>query len=308
MTVKKETGMKLSCLSTDAKPTASDYAVGTVLVETDTGRIYINNGNAWQDLKLYGLTSGSIPFAGTDGEITEDNSNLFWDNTNKRLGIGTADPSQRFHVYLSSDDTSYPFYIGDGTYGIQFGNGTNYGFAPVVIFDAKDSNDRGGWFIGRISPSSDTGTTPVFVIDSRTTSGSITTRPIFAIENNTDSKFLIDAGGAVGIGTTTPNSKLQINGSLAVKRTATAEDYTTSGETIVGVTDTTAARTITLATADCVEGRLITIKDESGGAGTHSITIATEGSETIDGASTVTISTNYGCIRLYSNGNNWFTI
>jgi hypothetical protein len=36
------------------------------------------------------LTAGSIPFAGTAGLISQDNANLFWDNTNKRLGIGTA--------------------------------------------------------------------------------------------------------------------------------------------------------------------------------------------------------------------------
>jgi hypothetical protein len=36
------------------------------------------------------LTQGSIPFAGASGAISQDNANLFWDNTNKRLGIGTA--------------------------------------------------------------------------------------------------------------------------------------------------------------------------------------------------------------------------
>jgi len=123
-----------------------------------------------------------------------------------------------------------------------------------------------------------------------------------------DDMLVIDKSGNVGIRKSIPNSALQINGSLAVKVTEKAEDYTTSGETIIGITDTSVERTITLASADCVAGRLITIKDESGGAGTHSITIATQGSETIDGASTATINTNYGCIRLYSNGNNWFTI
>jgi len=121
--------------------------------------------------------------------------------------------------------------------------------------------------------------------------------------------FFADAGNdRVGIGTSTPNSLLQINGSLAVKRTATAANYTTLGETIIGVTDTTVARTITLASSDCVDGRLITIKDESGGAGTYSITIATEGSETIDGSSTVTINSNYGYVNLYSDGSNWFVM
>ncbi|KKL20422.1 hypothetical protein LCGC14_2455620, partial [marine sediment metagenome] len=35
------------------------------------------------------LTQGSVVFAGASGAISQDNSNLFWDDTNNRLGIGT---------------------------------------------------------------------------------------------------------------------------------------------------------------------------------------------------------------------------
>ena len=38
------------------------------------------------------MTSGSVLFAGVSGLVSQDNANLFWDNTNKRLGIGTAVP------------------------------------------------------------------------------------------------------------------------------------------------------------------------------------------------------------------------
>ncbi len=44
------------------------------------------------------------------------------------------------------------------------------------------------------------------------------------------------------------------------------------------------------------------------GATTNNITIDTEGSETIDGASSVSITTNYGSVTLASNGTNLFTI
>jgi hypothetical protein len=43
-------------------------------------------------------TLGSVLFAGTSGYHTEDNANLFWDDTNNRLGIGTASPSMKLHV------------------------------------------------------------------------------------------------------------------------------------------------------------------------------------------------------------------
>ncbi len=42
------------------------------------------------------FTAGSILFRGTS-VIGHDNANLFWDNTNKRLGIGTASPNSKVH-------------------------------------------------------------------------------------------------------------------------------------------------------------------------------------------------------------------
>lgn len=47
---------------------------------------------------ITGATPGSILFAGTGGILTQDNSNLFWDNTNKRQGIGTNSPIARLDI------------------------------------------------------------------------------------------------------------------------------------------------------------------------------------------------------------------
>jgi hypothetical protein len=40
-----------------------------------------------------GATQGSILFAGASGVLAQDNAALFWDDTNNRLGIGTATPT-----------------------------------------------------------------------------------------------------------------------------------------------------------------------------------------------------------------------
>lgn len=49
------------------------------------------------------FTSGSIPFS--DGsDLIEDNANLFWDDTEDRLGIGTSSPQQALHVSVASGD------------------------------------------------------------------------------------------------------------------------------------------------------------------------------------------------------------
>jgi hypothetical protein len=44
------------------------------------------------------FTTGSIVFAGASGIYTQDNVNLFWDDTNNRLGIGTTTPSVGIHM------------------------------------------------------------------------------------------------------------------------------------------------------------------------------------------------------------------
>jgi hypothetical protein len=46
-----------------------------------------------------GATQGSILFAGVGGVQQQDNSNLFWDDTNNYLGIGTAgSPQKQLHI------------------------------------------------------------------------------------------------------------------------------------------------------------------------------------------------------------------
>ncbi|MEM2074191.1 MAG: hypothetical protein QXO33_06530, partial [Nitrososphaeria archaeon] len=49
-------------------------------------------------LTLSSLAAGSVLFAGSGGLISQDNSNLYWDNTTKRLGICTATPQYTLHV------------------------------------------------------------------------------------------------------------------------------------------------------------------------------------------------------------------
>jgi hypothetical protein len=44
------------------------------------------------------FTAGSVVFAGASGVYSQDNANLFWDNTNDRLGIGTATPAAKIEI------------------------------------------------------------------------------------------------------------------------------------------------------------------------------------------------------------------
>jgi hypothetical protein len=65
---------------------------------TDLADAYIASAATWNaKFNLPSLTSGSVLFSnGTT--IAQDNANLFWDDTNNRLGIGTITPSQALEV------------------------------------------------------------------------------------------------------------------------------------------------------------------------------------------------------------------
>lgn len=75
----------------------------------------------------------------------------------------------------------------------------------------------------------------------------------------------------------------------------------------VGVSNTSAPRTITMPNANMAIGQQWTIKDESGGAFTNNITISGNGAN-IDGSSTTLLNTNYGAVTLYWNGSAFFII
>jgi len=68
----------------------------------------------------------------------------------------------------------------------------------------------------------------------------------------------------------------------------------------------TGAQTTTIPTAQLAAGRELFIKDIDGNAGTNSLTVATEGTETIEGGNAVVINTDYGDVCLISDGSNWF--
>jgi hypothetical protein len=89
----------------------------------------------------------------------------------------------------------------------------------------------------------------------------------------------------------------------------TTSTYTTSDERVILVDTATigASSTITIASADVEQGHEFVVVDLSGSASSHSITIDTEGSETIDGGSSVTIDSNHGSRRFETDGNNIVT-
>jgi len=78
------------------------------------------------------LTQGSVPFIGTSGALTQDNANLFFDDTNNRLGINTNSPTTALDVF------------GSGIIGRVNGTSTNNAFLGF----ASAGTNR--WSIGNV--------------------------------------------------------------------------------------------------------------------------------------------------------------
>jgi hypothetical protein len=55
-------------------------------------------------VSLPNLTEGSVVFAGTGGQLSQDNTNFYWDNTNKRLGIGDTTPDASLEIVTNGDN------------------------------------------------------------------------------------------------------------------------------------------------------------------------------------------------------------
>jgi hypothetical protein len=114
-------------------------------------------------------TTGSVLFAGTSGVLAQDNANLFWDDTNNRLGIGVATPlialdvsgGARIGGVAITGNPSVPAGTGpaltEGYYsvgGYAFFQGYNYttsAYIPVQVdgsFISLNSNSSGNVLIG----------------------------------------------------------------------------------------------------------------------------------------------------------------
>ena len=118
--------------------TASPFTkTGTNISPTTAGDdLLLNTG---ETLSIADMTQGSIPFIGASGLVTQDNSNLFWDDTNNRLGIGTTSPNAKLNIFgtdngmrLSYDGSNYTD-LSTNSSGELLINTTNATEAAMII-------------------------------------------------------------------------------------------------------------------------------------------------------------------------------
>lgn len=123
------------------------------------------------------FTLGSIPFVGTGGATSQDNGNLFWDATNFRLGIGTNSPAQKLSVVGVVESTSGGFEFPDAT------TQTTAAVSPAIGGPITSATDGSLLFVG---------------------SG--------AFDQDNSNIFWDNAGKFLGIGTSSPDAKIDVQG------------------------------------------------------------------------------------------------
>jgi len=218
-----------------ARPTAN--LQGRMFVDTNTpsSGIYRDTGSTWVQIADPGagttgtlqqvttngsttnvgisittLTPGSVLFSGTGGLISQDNTNLFWDDANNFLGIGpTGGPTALLDIHsatqnifiqvnATSTNNSQVAFLNGGVGKWRIGNLYNAGANDFIIFDTTNTLSRltikntGQTFIGTNTTSSG-----LFVVNSATSDNHYV-----AIGSNAPSYRLRDvgSGGALNCG------------------------------------------------------------------------------------------------------------
>lgn len=96
------------------------------------------------------FTSGSVIFQGANNFVNQNNTKLFWDNTNFRLGIGTASPAKEIDVTGTGSVRTGAILGASTTPTIAFSTGAGTGAVGSVA-----TGTQAGGFINF-----QTGTTP----------------------------------------------------------------------------------------------------------------------------------------------------
>lgn len=217
------------------------------------------------------------------GQLGNTGSCLFPQGTVSKPSVAFGDGDTG--LYEISDDTLVFSINGTGWY--------YYNTASIY------SSTGGGFQINRTDATS---TNPSYSFNNDGNTG---------IGTNGIGEVSIINSGVEQLRTTTTETRFMggININLTDVNAATYDLLPTDSLLFVSYTGTAAVTSLTLPTAQCDgaedNGRLITIKD-SGNANTNNITVDTEGAETIDGAGSLTINTDYASVDLFCYSSNWY--
>jgi hypothetical protein len=106
-----------------------------------TGTLGVGNGGTGT---ATAFTAGSVVFAGASGVYGQNNSGLFWDNSNTRIGIGTASPTTIVHILGATPQLLFKASSGTAHITADSASGSNSWFK-------LQENGSAQWSIGQVS-------------------------------------------------------------------------------------------------------------------------------------------------------------
>lgn len=183
------------------------------------------------------LTPAAYAFQAQSAYTIKNDPDFYWDATNHRLGIGTQVPSTRIHVAgsgaFSGDDDIVAESFSTSNPSLQLRKSQGTLIAPSAVL----AND----LLGRVSfQGYQNSTTSAVAADIRSSaetdfSTAVNGNLYFrTTANGTGSERMrITSSGNIGIGTTTPSYKLDVNGEIASRSTNSFRLRGTSYSTIL---------------------------------------------------------------------------
>lgn len=112
--VKVASGTMSAATLVDADVSASAAITRSKLATGNNYRILANNSSGVMSENA-ALTSGGVCYADTNGQLATDTASIYWDATNKRLGIGTAPTSNTLTINTASQGTAFSIQAEGGT-------------------------------------------------------------------------------------------------------------------------------------------------------------------------------------------------
>ena len=274
-------------------PVDSTKPIMCLTASTGAGRLGINTNSPAGELDVRSDGASTLT-------VTQGNVLVGTDQSNAQLYVQSQNENM-FHVRFDNESNQADLIYASGSHGTPYvGIGTATPTAVLHVSGTRTAN-------------------PTFRVDALAgqsqdvvTVTQKTGATCFQISHDgtTTITDLTQTGGSIDgatIGATTAAPVTMTAGTVAYSGSITISPYAVvATDYILGIDTSAGALEVDLPAASGKAGRMLVIKDVGGSAGTNNITVDPNGSEKIDGQSSLVIAANSGSAMIFCDGSHWF--